>query len=296
MFSDGFAKIVRSQLITRREAEVQRNTTCLNVIAVLGTLLMCGCGWGANSSDIASYRMIPLVPDPDGEKHCSQDQKWCVQLAQDADTGGVLVSATRDGKPGRERTLAYDILTDADSFGATDREVWPFLITASDRSADVLVGVISAVNVGYSGGGTEAHFLDVIRLDAGDGPSLSTNPVVLSVPIGAVKMIRACFSDADIQKRRDVCHDEYRFAADIRLSHHGVVGLPAIEYASRATAFPATASLDQDSTQLPGLRDEDLVERVDERCSFDRIFRFDVAHGRYEPDVRLPDCDDYLMP
>ncbi|MDG4719338.1 hypothetical protein [Thalassospira aquimaris] len=276
---------------------MKRNTACLNVMFSLGAFLVSGCSAVSNHVDIAAYRMIPLVTDPGGEKHCSQDQKWCVQLDPNADSG-VMVSVTQDDKQARERTLGSGMLADADAdaFGATDHDIWPFLIMGDDASGNVLVGITSTISTGYSGGGAEAHFLDLIGLEAGGIPSGATSPVVLSVPLGAMKMIRACFDEDDIQKRRDVCHDEYRFEADIRLENHGTAGLPDVLYTSTATAFPATVSLDQDSTQLPALRDEDLVERVDERCSFERVFRFDVTSGRYQPDAPLPACDDYLIP
>jgi hypothetical protein len=136
----------------------------------------------------------------------------------------------------------------------------------------------------------------LIKVDVGPGGE-TTFSNVLSVPLSGSAMIRACFSDEDVEKRAGACHDEYNFSATLAL-HDATVpnDLPEFRYETEATRFPGPVSRRADSLANPPLKDEDLVTVTDEECTYHRILRFDPAIARYEFDLPVPDCSEFTQP
>ncbi|QAY79618.1 hypothetical protein [Sphingosinicella sp. BN140058] len=220
------------------------------------------------------------------EQACLPDGRWCVSLSipeGDSDqrlpivrAGGVPATAPQ-GRP-------------EGSYSKQTEQVWPNLILLPDGG--FLAGIETRTATSYSGGGGSATVLQLFRVK----PDGDASPApVLTVPIAAALMIRACFSERDQEQRRGACHDEYDFAARLELAGDGA-DLPELTYVSQAHAFPRGASRFADSTQGPRLKQSDLIRSRDPQCSVSRRFRFDAAAGRYQPDAPLPDCSAYTDP
>ncbi|WP_404416460.1 hypothetical protein [Brevundimonas vesicularis] len=217
---------------------------------------------------------------------CTADAALCVGLTQQMHDGEPVftpVVRAPDAVPAAPREATGEVET---------YRPWHGLIRLSDGG--FLAGVEKEGSSLYSGGSGQATELRLYRLDAeGDAASAP----VLSVPIQGAVMIRACFTEEDMKRRAEVCHDNYSFKGVLTVEA-GVDegGLPVLTYETTATAYPRGASRSEDSSEKPPLKPADLVTSRDPRCSFSRRFTLDAKTGEYQPGSPLPDCSDYTVP
>lgn len=257
------------------------------VLALLATQAVAGEPAAINASSRSGDRLIPLVSrSADRGEYCTSDRRWCVMLAPPDESGVVRPMVGAGGAVGATpRAPAEEPSSDE------SHAVWPSLFILQDGS--FLAGVEVRASTSYSGGGGSATELRVFRVPSNG--TVSAEPV-LRVPLEGSLMIRACFSERDMRRRRGACHDEYKFSSRIGLAPGTAAGLPILTYATEAWAFPRGVSRSGDSTQMRALRQSDLVRQRDGTCSFARRFRFDLAGGAYRPDMPLPECSDYTVP
>ncbi|WP_139834723.1 hypothetical protein [Thalassospira sp. MCCC 1A03138] len=258
-------------------------------LCLFSTLILAGCTTAGSGPGEARYRTEVLGKAADGEKFCTNDLQWCAGIGNDGLNDPVL-TVQNDGKIIAQHGI-LNIQGDHDPVGGTDFAIWPNIIRGQD--GNVLLGVQSSLQTGYSGGGASATALRLFHIDRGN-PDASG--FVLSVPVEGSKMIRACFDEDDLVKRREACHDEYAFSGSVSLNGKESGLLPDISYRTEASTYPGRVSLFEDSTEKPTLGEEDLVWVRDETCSYSRVFVFDAAAERYRPDKKLPDCSSYTVP
>jgi hypothetical protein len=117
---------------------------------------------------------------------------------------------------------------------------------------------------------------------------------VLTLPLAADKLIRACFTEQDEAARQGLCHDSYKFEASLRLDtgHRG--DWPVLVYQSRAAAQPGPLAWPGQMPDRP-LTAEELEEKEDFACGFQRKLRFNPMSRRYEMESPGPDCSDYFL-
>ncbi len=225
-------------------------------------------------ADQAGNRMEALTQN--GEAWCTGDGVWC------ATQDGAGVQVTRGGASAG--SIAVGEAGEGNAW-----TVWPVIVRAGRNDDSVLVGVAMTTRQMYSGGGGEATELYLYNVSGG-----AANEVV-RMPIGASKMIRACFDEADGERRAGACHDEYAFVTRISLDEGVAEGAPRIMLETAAGAYPRSAALNRDSEEDPPLQQADLQWTRDEACSFRRTYSRG-ADGLYSPDQPLPACADYLEP
>lgn len=223
-----------------------------------------------------------------GDDHaCTSDGRWCVALLE--------------GMQGEETTVRPVVRaggsdlsgsTGAVSYGQESYQPWNGLMPLA--GGGFLAGVDVGASAMYSGGGGQASTVALYRLDAaGD----AVGGPVLTVPVLSSLLIRACFSEKDMEQRAGACHDDYSFEGKLTAAPNGGSGvMPDLIYATTATAYPRGVSRSKDSLENPPLTAADLVATRDPTCSFERRFTFDTATGLYQPDRPLPDCTDYTVP
>lgn len=236
----------------------------------------------ALQSPAAVDRFEPLTLTDD--RACTADQSLCVGLVYETRGGEPFFSPvvrTPDALPTPPENASGEVET---------YQPWVGLMRLAHGG--YLAGVEMGSSSMYSGGGGQATELRLYRLDAkGDAGAAP----VLTVPIRGSLIIRACFSEEDMEQRAGACHDEYSF--DAVLTASGEAGdMPVFDYVTTATAYPRGASRSEDSLEKPPLKPADLVTVRDPKCSYSRRFTFDAAAGEYRPDSKLPDCSDYTMP
>lgn len=227
-------------------------------------------------------RIEPLTLKDD--RACTADRSLCVGLTQQS----------RDGEPVfRPVVRAPDALPAAPDDASGEVEIYrPWVGLVRLANGERLAGVEMESRSLYSGGGGQASELRLYRLDANGDAGAAP---VLTVPLQGSLIIRACFSEQDMEQRAGACHDEYNFAATLIAT--GAAGeMPVLDYSTTATAYPRGASRSEDSLEKPPLKPADLVAVRDPKCSFSRRFTFDAAAGEYRPDRKLPDCSDYTTP
>jgi hypothetical protein len=235
----------------------------------------------------ADDRMVPLLERKGSPgQFCTPDARWCVSLdARDGDAQVLPIVQAGDAVQSMPQPSSDDASSN-ESYA-----IWPKLILL--RNGGFLAGVETQVSTGYSGGGGSATDVSLFRV-AADG-QVAAKPV-LSVPVGASLMIRACFDERDMKRRLGACHDEYSFSGRLSLKREAAASLPVLAYVTDAQAFPRGVSRLEDSTQNARLKKSDLVQERDPGCSFSRTFRFNGVAGTYEPDSPLPDCSAYTIP
>ena len=143
---------------------------------------------------------------------------------------------------------------------------------------------------GYSGGGASATGRVLARAEPGGGARRQ----VLSLPLRAMKDIRACFGPRDMRHRRNARSDQYEYAAMLTLDPATRAGRPRFLYAARARTYPGHVSASSDSTTARPLRASDLRWWIDPVCTYRRRVAFDPRENAYFPDRPIPDCPDYL--
>jgi hypothetical protein len=217
---------------------------------------------------------------------CTADQRWCAEISRDVDTNASELHVFA-GLPNGQAALSHP-LTKADD---EEFALWPRLMRLADGG--LFIGVEHQTTTSYSGGGGSASTLELLRVSAAEPEAART---VLSLPIAASLMIRACFDEKDQYLRRDACHDEYSFNAALKLDPKTAAGPPRLLIETEATAFPAGASRDRDSTTRGRLRQRDLVVTQDPACSYRRVMVLDPKTQVYAPDAPLPNCEAYTVP
>lgn len=232
-------------------------------------------------TDAAGARMEerPQLDTEPGALHCSEDRLWCF------DGGGPAITLIH--MPTTTRTL---LPTPEEGAG-----IWRFIVRIqSDGIETVLVGVTTQTGQMYSGGGGSATHVSLYRVRAGDTEAAPATAA--PIPESAHISIRACFDEDDMRNRREACHDDYNFVSALRLDPNVTEGSPRLVLTTLATSFPgARARSINDATTEAPLDERDLIEVVDETCTYTRTFTAD-AQGVYQPDAPLPNCSDYLEP
>lgn len=237
----------------------------------------------------------------DSAIHCTRERRWCAQIRSDAQSGSRALEVFDETAPAKERaSWRYELPK-----GEADEQLptpWSRMVRtqAGDGSGDgkrsAMIGVVMHRQAGYSGGGASADRLVLIKVDVAYGGE-ATLTEVLSVPLSGSAMIRACFSEADVEQRAEACHDQYGFSASLALRDaKASAGMPEFSYETEATSFPGPVSRSADSLANPPLKEKDLVTVVNEECTYSRILRFNSAVGRYEFDLPVPDCSDFTEP
>lgn len=236
-------------------------------------------------------------------RYCTADGQWCLRTTGGAGEGEATLEVEHQVRGEAQPRSRFIPLADAD--GATVRP-WPFIVRMApgigaptpprdpDQAAlqNVLVGAIVEQQTGYSGGGASASTLTLSRIHH-DDDGIQIDPV-LSVAADGHSMIRACFSEQDMQRRAGACHDEYNYSMELGLelgSDPDGQGMPVLRYRSTATRFPAGVSRQSDSLAKGPLKQKDLVTETDAACSIQRVLRF--VDGAYQADQAWPDCSDY---
>lgn len=232
---------------------------------------------------------------------CLADDDVCLAVVEDAERGpgAYRVALSTRGKSADEaKSQPLPCLVGEDQTPA----IWPYALpvpgdgVAGDGAMKLyLVGVLLKQSVGYSGGGADVSRLCLSSLGVGRITALGTE--LANLPWRSLLMIRACFDDADRNKRRGVCHDEYDYSASLMLAPDGDGGVPpALVYRTEATAYPQTARRWEDSSAASPLTPSDLSHWRDPECSYGRTLRFNPATDRYEMDRPAPDCQAYTAP
>jgi hypothetical protein len=246
------------------------------------------------------------------ERQCTDDKRWCMELAHDADLNTVELHVF-DGRKPREATAAaapiwsYP-LGEAPYALGPGREYlgfWSQIIREpsaeqpspdGERLENIIVGLRLSDSTMYSGGGGHSETLTLYRLQpSGFGePALQE---MLKVPLSANIMIRACFSEQDFEQRRGACHDEYSFDATLSLDKRAKrKSPPQLIYQTIAIATPGNSRRMEDNLEKSRLSEADLKPATDPKCSYRRIVTYNPVTARYEFDRPGPDCSDYTVP
>lgn len=230
----------------------------------------------------------PLKLNADNKLYCNEQADWCVGIKTDGtfqDNGPFATSRTLRAD---QRFWDSPEVPDFKHFA-----VWPEIIRLSEERA--LVGVVGPEEpefepeTSFSGGGFSRR--DLYLYDVNLGETASAN-LVFVMPYTADANIRACFNDADKQKRAGQCSDLYRFKASLK-------ALPGKEYpdlqvTTQATRSPAGASRYADSSARPALTKEQLAPQADSQCSYTVTYKWQDGASVYEPATPLPDCAEFL--
>lgn len=277
----------------------------------IAAMLMVATTVGASAQDTPPASAPPAHAarvdlTPRGEQLCLPDGGACLSTpANPDDASSAPMLMVSEGGP--VTNVSTDIANGVPlPYQPVDREtvtLWPHAIAMPASDADGapgsnwLIGIITHSSTMYSGGGGEAQRLHLHRARI-NGTSMQFGDEVLNVPLSSSLMIRACFSDADMRKRRGACHDEYRYGANIVVAADDsrAAALPDLVYAAQATAYPQTARRGEDSSAAPPLTRADLSTWTDGECSYSRRLAFNPATERYEMDRPAPDCSQYTQP
>lgn len=238
--------------------------------------------------------VIALVAGEVGQR-CLPDRSLCLDMSGGAasKSSGLTLTAPNRGRAA-DLALPY-----ADGDGET-LGLWPYLIAvprSGDSPADTrryLMGIIAGVSAPYSGGGGAGSRLRLLRLDVTPSDT-RLGAEVLDVEWDSSLMIRACFSEQDMEDRLGACHDEYDFKGSLTAAPDDGGELPPLVYRSVATAYPQTSRRSEDNSGRK-LKRSDLTHWRDTRCSYERTLRYNPATARYEMDRPAPDCSDYTTP
>ena len=242
-------------------------------------------------TDLAGNRLEALTQRSDLMKEngppllCTSDAQWCAEISRDVDSNESELHVFT-GLPGGDVVRHALTKTEDEDFA-----LWPKLIRLADGA--MLIGVEQQTRTMYSGGGGSVSTLELIRVRPTDPDVAKT---VLTLPIAASLMIRACFTERDYERSRGACHDEYGFGAELTLDSRTADGPPRLVVETEATAFPAGSSRDGDSTTRGRLRQRDLVKARDPVCSYRRVMTLDPKTDLYVPDKPAPDCEAFTAP
>ena len=230
----------------------------------------------------------PLKLNADNKLYCNAQTDWCVGIKTDG-------AFSENGPFATSRTLRadYRFWDSPDIPDFKDFTVWPELIRLSEERA--LVGVVGPAepdfeaSTPFSGGGFSRRDLYLYDVNLGEQTGAS---LVLVMPYTADASIRACFTEADPQKRAGQCSDIYAFKASLK----AVPGkeLPDLQVKTQATRSPAGASRYEDSSTRPALTQAQLAPQTDSQCSYTVTYAWQPGTSSYEPSKPLPDCTEFL--
>lgn len=250
----------------------------------------------------AEPALVPLgiIENEGGTRLCLPDRAVCFGLSepQSGVVRELVVYRGDAGAPDRRLPIPYGADND-ESLTLLPMVVnFAWDLENSPASQAILIGVLSRRSTIYSGGGGESQRLHLRQISWGQGLPFMDQGEVLSLPWHTSLMIRACFSEADTDRRRGACHDEYSYAATLTLAPDDDRSSewPALLYTTQATAYPQTARRSEDSSDTRALRTSDLSHWRDPECSYTRTLRYNPATERYEMDRPAPDCTDYTVP
>lgn len=229
------------------------------------------------------------------ELHCSADRRWCASMKRDAPDGPWRLQLCEipfhDNPHAITGCRRRDHVPARQDRGDPEFGIWPFLVR--EAGGAVMVGLLSRRRMGFSGGGASVTHLSLLRAE----PDADTLVEMLDVPVDGSSLVRACFEEADIRRRREACQDEYAFRGALSLLPPDGAdggGRPRFRLETRASTYPGEVRRWEDSAERPPLRQRDLVWWSDPACSYRRTFAFDAAAGRYVPDAPLPACESWL--
>jgi hypothetical protein len=189
-----------------------------------------------------------------------------------------------------------------DDTGTTTLSVWdqairlPLPSDVAGMASAYLIGIVHEQRTMYSGGGGSGARLTLHELVLGNDGSSRLGREVASLPWRGSLIIRACFNEADGERRRGACHDEYAFGGNVTIVGNEDGQFPELRFATQATAYPQTARRGEDSNAEAPLTASDLSHWRDPECSYTRTLRFNPASERYEMDRIAPDCSSYTVP
>jgi hypothetical protein len=263
--------------------------------AALAALLAAGT---TNKDAPQSYALVPQTDN--AEKMCSAEAGLCLSIERESEDARVLV--VEEQIKGSEPRVVRLPLSAIASYGPEISGIWPQIIThrVSDTRPDaphdgILVGLTTSESQGYSGGGAQAIRVHLWQLYRSYGsPRLISE--MLDVPLSGNVMIRACFSENDMEERGGACHDEYAHEAALTLGKGISDAMPVLHYAFQAKAFPSFVRRSDDSLKHGKVTEKELRWSDDPNCSYTRTLRVNPATRRYEFDRAAPDCSDYTVP
>lgn len=228
------------------------------------------------------------------EVRCTADRMWCARIRADKQTGNPLLVLLDKAKPADAQEAGrYPMRAgkDDESLALWTRIVRiPYADGRPEQKA--LIGVVKHMRAMYSGGGSDSQRLSLIEVDTTFGAPIFKE--VLSVPLSGSAMIRACFSENDMKARAGACHDEYSFSAELML-REAKTGELQFDYITTAMTYPGDVSRNVDSLAKAPLTEKDLIQVVNDECSYQRVVRFNPATERYEFDSPAPVCRDFTV-
>lgn len=247
-------------------------------LLLAAALALSACGSREPAQPARMEALMPNATNP--ARLCTRDGVWCVEASE--------------GAPAVAQHVAEDDLQTFVTLAVEEgRGVWPSIVRYTDANGGegVIVGFTQTQSTTYSGGGARTTIVSLYVLGA--MPTTAPEPA-FTVPLSSEFNIRACFSEADMQARREACSDDYSFVATLALAGESIGGPPQLTLTTEAATFPGQRSRSVDSTQAPPLAETDLQRWTDPTCSFMRTLTFDAAAGAYAPNEPLPACTDYL--
>jgi hypothetical protein len=238
----------------------------------------------------------------DALAYCTADKRWCAQLSHDIDLDWVRLQIFDGTKDAASSTFAkLPVGSLANEMGAPTLRIWPRVIreaipieNGEPDGESISVGVLASSSTMYSGGGASSDWLTLYRFQ-GSRYGDAKGEEVLGVPWRGSKLIRACFSEKDMEDRRGACHDDYQFEATLTVDPGHKTTPPRLIYNAVATNTPGSSRLDADNSGTK-LSAADLATATDKTCTYRRIIGFNPATLHYEFDRPGPDCSDYTVP
>ncbi|NIJ35604.1 hypothetical protein FHR22_000253 [Sphingopyxis panaciterrae] len=243
-----------------------------------------------------AHAVVDLVANKAGQL-CLSDGGICLELPADEDSdelpANLLVSF-----PGAGDTEKTALPLPSFSGEPQGLRLWPHLVSVrggdDGQGLEYLVGVITEQRAMYSGGGGSGGRLHLLRF--GMAPhAIALSDEVLDIEWDSSLMIRACFSEQDMEDRLGACHDEYSFTGALAAAAPGGGELPSLTYRTTATAYPQSSRRSEDNSGTK-LKKSDLTKWKDPECSYTRMLHYNPATARYEMDRAAPDCSDYTTP
>jgi hypothetical protein len=252
-------------------------------------------------------------PSVNSDVQCTADKRWCLELSHDVDQNSVAVNVFDGRKPRNENGKAdaawnYPVGDGPQTRGGFDHQamkLWPQIIREAslepardgeETGETISIGVLSMFSTMYSGGGAHSEKLTLYRLEHSPyGQPLQQE--MLNVPWSGSVMIRACFSEADMENRNGACHDLYDYDATLTLdSQYPKESPPRLIYQTKAVATPGNSKRSEDNSSGKKLSDKDILPRTDEECTYRRFVAYNPVTARYEFDRPGPDCSEYTVP
>jgi hypothetical protein len=246
------------------------------------------------------------------ELSCTRDKRWCLELSRDVDANTYALNIfdgrkprTADGKAQDVQSYPVGSAPDEAGFEREGLRLWPQIIRETsaetprdgeERGETISIGLLASSSTMYSGGGAQADRLRLLRF-AYSPYGAAQMQEMLDVPYRGRIMIRACFADADFEKRGGACHDLYDFDATLVLDPQRAKNTPPrLIFQTKAVATPGTSRRSNDNSTGKKLSPRDVLPALDSECTYRRVVAYNPATLRYEFDRPAPDCSDYTVP